>query len=231
MQKISYRRHRFPPHIIQHAVWLYARFTLSYRDIEDLLAERGLDISYETVRRWFLKFGSPIARNLTASRPTPSDHWHLDEMVIVIRGRKYWLWRAVDNEGEVLYFLVQSRRNAKAAIKLMRKLLKKQGVIPTRIVTDKLRSYHVAFKEIGLITEHIDDKRANNRAENSHQPVRRRERKMQRFKSPGSAQRFLNVQSATYNNFYLQRHLLNRTVFKKYRIEAFGLWESASAEA
>jgi putative transposase len=133
MQKISYRRHRFPPHIIQHAVWLYARFTLSYRDIEDLLAERGLDISYETVRRWFLKFGSPIARNLTASRPTPSDHWHLDEMVIVIRGRKYWLWRAVDNEGEVLDFLVQSRRNAKAAIKLMRKLLKKQGVIPLEL--------------------------------------------------------------------------------------------------
>ena len=150
MQKISYRRHRFPPHIIQHAVWLYARFTLSYRDIEDLLAERGLDISYETVRRWFLKFGSPIARNLTASRPTPSDHWHLDEMVIVIRGRKYWLWRAVDNEGEVLDFLVQSRRNAKAAIKLMRKLLKKQGIVPTRIVTDKLRSYHVAFRSIGL---------------------------------------------------------------------------------
>ena len=114
MQKISYRRHRFPPHIIQHAVWLYARFTLSYRDIEDLLAERGLDISYETVRRWVSKFGPEIARNLRTSRPTPSDHWHLDEMVIVIRGKKYWLWRAVDNEGEVLDFLVQPRRNAKA---------------------------------------------------------------------------------------------------------------------
>ena len=127
MQKISYSRHRFPPHIIQHAVWLYARFTLSYRDIEDLLAERGLDISYETVRRWFLKFGEPIARNLRTSRPTPNDIWHLDEMVIVFRRKRYWLWRAVDSEGEVLDFLVQSERNAKAALKLMRKLLKKQG--------------------------------------------------------------------------------------------------------
>jgi putative transposase len=204
MQKISYRRHRFPPHIIQNAVWLYARFTLSYRDIEDLLAERGLDISYETVRHWFLKFGSKIARNLRHSRPTPSDHWHLDEMVIVIRSKKHWLWRAVDNEGEVLDFLVQPRHNAKTAIKLMRKLLKKQGAIPTRIVTDKLRSYHVAFRLIGLTAEHINNKRANNRAENSHQPVRRRERKMQRFKSPGSAQRLLNTQSAAYNTFYLQ---------------------------
>ena len=231
MQKISYRRHRFPPHIIQHTIWLYARFTLSYRDIEDLLAERGLDISYETIRRWFKKFGQSIAKNLRHSRPTPSDHWHLDEMVIVIRGKKHWLWRAVDNDGEVLDFLVQPRRNAKAAIKLLRKLLKKQGVIPTRIVTDKLRSYHVAIKSIGLRAEHIDNKRANYRAENSHQPVRRRERKMQRFKSPGSAQRFLNFQSAAYNNFYLQRHLLNRTRFKHYRAESFDVWKTASAEA
>lgn len=228
MQKISYRRHRFPPHIIQHAIWLYARFTLSYRDIEDLLSERGLDISYETVRRWVLKFGPAMARNLNHTRPRPSDHWHLDEMVIVIRSKKHWLWRAVDNEGEVLDFLVQPRRNAKAATKLLRKLLKKQGVIPTRIVTDKLKSYLVAFREIGLTAEHVDNKRANNRVENSHQPVRRRERKMQRFKSPGSAQRFLNLQSATYNNFYLQRHLLNRTTFKHYRVEAFDVWRSAS---
>ncbi|MFP6711524.1 MAG: IS6 family transposase [Rhodospirillales bacterium] len=229
MQKISYHRHRFPPHIIQNAVWLYARFTLSFRDIEDLLAERGLDISHETVRRWFLKFGTPIAKNLRSSRPTPSDYWHLDEMVIVIRGKKHWLWRAVDNEGEVLDFLVQPKRNAKAALKLIRKLLKKQGLLPTRIVTDKLRSYHVAFKLLGLTAEHIDNKRANNRAENSHQPVRRRERKMQRFKSPGSAQRFLNIQSATYNTFYLQRHFLNRSTFKQFRGEAFSMWRYASA--
>jgi transposase-like protein len=229
MRTISFTRHRFPPDIIRHAVWLYARFTLSYRDVEDLLAERGLDISYETVRRWFLKFGAPIARNLRHMRPTPSDYWHLDEMVIVIRRRRHWLWRAVDNEGEVLEFLVQSKRNAKAALKLMRKLLKKQGWAPTRITTDKLRSYHVAFRALGLTAEHIDDKRANNRAENSHQPVRRRERKQQRFKSSGSAQRFLNIQSSVYNTFYVQRHLLSRSTFKRVRTDALNVWESASA--
>lgn len=231
MQNISFKRHRFPPEIIRHAVWLYARFTLSYRDVEDLLAERGLDVSYETARRWFLKFGGPIARNLSSNRPTPSDYWHLDEMVIVIRRKRYWLWRAVDNEGEVLDFLVQPKRNARAALKLMRKLLRKQGWAPTRIVTDKLRSYHVAFGILGLSAEHIDNKRSNNRAENSHQPVRRRERKMQRFKYPGSAQRFLNIQSATYNTFYFQRHLINRLMFKLYRAEAFDLWETAAAAA
>lgn len=199
--------------------------------MEDLLAERGLDISYETVRRWFLKFGEPIARNLRTMRPTPSDYWHLDEMVIVIRGRRHWLWRAVDNEGEVLDFLVQSRRNATAALRLMRKLLKKHGWAPTRITTDKLRSYHVAIRTLGLTAEHIDHKRANNRAENSHQPVRRRERKMQRFKSPGSAQRFLNIQSAVYNTFYVQRHLLRRSIFKGLRTDAFDVWKTATAAA
>ena len=231
MQNISFKRHRFPPEVIRHTVWLYARFTLSYRDVEDLLAERGLDISYETARRWFLKFGAPISRNLRRTRPTPSDYWHLDEMIIVIRGKRHYLWRAVDNEGEVLDFLVQPKRNAKAALKLMRKLLKKQGWAPKRIVTDKLRSYHVAFRTLNLTAEHIDNKRSNNRAENSHQPVRRRERKMQRFKSPGSAQRFLNIQSATYNTFYFQRHLIKRPTFKQYRAEAFDVWESAATAA
>ena len=137
MDTISFKRHRFPPEIIRRAVWLYARFTLSYRDVEDLIAERGLDISYESVRRWFLKFGAPIAQNLRHMRPIPNGYWHLDEMVIVIRGQRYWLWRAIDNGGEVLDFLVQSKRNAKAALKLMRKLLKKQGWTPTRITTDQ----------------------------------------------------------------------------------------------
>lgn len=231
MQNISFKRHRFPPEVIRHTIWLYARFTLSFRDVEDLLAARGLDISYETARRWFLKFGGPIARSLCRQRPTPSDYWHLDEMVIVIRKKRYWLWRAVDNEGEVLDFLVQPKRNARAALKLMRKLLKKQGWAPTRIVTDKLRSYHVAFRTLGLTAEHIDHKQSNNRAENSHQPVRRRERKMQRFKSPGSAQLFLNIHSATYNTLYFQRHLINRPTYKQYRAEAFDVWESAAATA
>lgn len=175
-----------------------------------------------------MKFGSQIVSNFRRTRPHPSDYWHLDEMAIMIRGKRCWLWRAVDNEGEVLDCLIQPKRNAKSALKLMRKLLKKQGRAPTRIVTDKLRSYHVAFWALGLTAEHIDDKRANNRAENSHQSVRRRERKMQRFKSPGSAQRFLNIQSATYNVFNLQRHLISRPTFKQYRADAFDLWERAS---
>ena len=187
MRPISFKRHRFPPEIIRHAIWLYARFTLSFRDVEELLAERGIDASYETVRRWFLKFGPSIAANIRRSRPRPSDHWHLDEMVISIRGGQYWLWRAVDNEGEVLDFLVQRRRDAQAAKKLMVKLLKKHGFAPSRVVTDRLRSYPAAFRAIGLTAEHDRGLRANNRAENSHQPIRRRERKLQRFKSPGSA--------------------------------------------
>ena len=231
MQKISFDRHRFPPDLIVHAVWLYAKFTLSLRDVEDLLAERGLDVSSETVRRWFLKFGGQIARNLRTDCHVPSDHWYLDEMVIVICGKRHWLWRAVDNEGTVLDFLVQSRRNAKAAKKLMRSLLKKHGFAPMRIVTDKLRSYNAAFRELGLLAEHIDGERANNRAENSHQPVRRRERKMQRFKSPGSAQRFLNVHAATYNHFNHQRHLNSRPFFKKLRSSAFAEWKVAAAVA
>ena len=150
MRPISFKRHRFPPKIIRHAIWLYARFTLSFRDVEELLAERGIDASYETVRRWFLKFGPSIAANIRRSRPRPSDHWHLDEMVISIRGGKYWLWRAVDNEGEVLDFLVQRRRDAQTAKKLMVKLLKKHGFAPSRVVTDRLRSYPAAFRAIGL---------------------------------------------------------------------------------
>ena len=140
MLPLSFKRHRFPAEVIQHAVWLYARFTLSFRDVEDLLAERGIDVSNETVRRWFLKFGCLVAANLRHSRPRPSSDWHLDKMAIAIRGRRYWLWRAVDHEGEVLDFLVQGRRCAKSAERLLRKLLKKQGYAPKRIVTDKLKS-------------------------------------------------------------------------------------------
>ena len=145
MAPISYRRHRFSPVVIQHAVWLYLRFTLSYRDVEELLAERGLDISYESVRSWVLKFGPAIARGLRAGRPRPSDCWHLDEMVVRIAGRQMYLWRAVDHEGEVLEILVQRRRDRSAAVKLMRKLLRKQGFAPTRVTADKLRSYGAAL--------------------------------------------------------------------------------------
>jgi len=178
-----------------------------------------------------LKFGLVIARNIRRARPQPSDQWHLHELVITIRNDQYRIWRAVDNEGEGLDFLVQRRRNAKDAMKLMIKLLKKYGFGPTRIVTDCLRSYSTAFRAIRLATNHDRGLRANNRAENSYQPVRRRERKQQRFKSPGSAQRILTIHSATYNAFIHQRHLLRRPHFKQLRAGSFGKWAEASAAA
>jgi putative transposase len=146
MAPLSYRRHRFPPSIIQRAIWLYLRFTLSYRDVEELLAERGLDVSYETVRRWVVKFGPVIARDLRRRRPRPSERWHLDEMVVRIAGRRMYLWRAVDHEGEVLDMLVQRRRDRRAALRLMRKLLRKLGFVPKLLTTDKLGSYGAAFR-------------------------------------------------------------------------------------
>ena len=154
MAEISYRRHRFPPVVIQHAVWLYLRFTLSYRDVEELLAERGLDISYETVRCWVRKFGPLIARRLRQCRPRPDNRWYLDEMVVRIAGAQMYLWRAVDHEGEVLDMLVQRRRDSRAALRLMRKLLKKQGFAPKLLVTDQLRSYGAAFRRLRLTCPH-----------------------------------------------------------------------------
>src|SRR5271166_1004460 len=231
MGPLCYRRHRFPPEIIQLAIWLYLRFTLSYRDVEELLAERGLDISYETVRRWVLKFGPAIARRLRQRRPRPSDHWHLDEMVVRIAGKRMYLWRAVDHEGEILDVLVQRRRDRRAAVKLMRKLMRKQGFAPKRVVTDKLRSYGAAFRELHLTCRHDQGLRQNNRAENSHQVVRRRERKLQCFKSPGSAQRFLSMHAAVHNTFNLQRHLVSRSTLRIFRSDAAAQWRSATAAA
>jgi transposase-like protein len=222
MDQLSYRRHRFPPPIIQHAIWLYLRFTLSYRDVEELLAERDLEVSYETVRRWVLKFGPGIARKLRRCRPRPSDRWHLDEMVVRIAGKRMYLWRAVDHEGEVLDMLVQRRRDKRAALRLMRKLLKKQGFAPKLLTTDKLGSYGSAFRHLRLTCPHQQGLRANNRAENSHQAVRRRERKLQRFKSAGSAQRFLSIHAAVHNTFNLQRHLVSRSTLRTFRARSDG---------
>ena len=193
MRKISYAGYRFPPEVIDHAIWLYLRFTLSFRDVEDLLAERGIAVSYETVRRWVNHFGPMIAAQLRKRRPKPHATWHLDEVYLKIDGRMAYLWRAVDAEGEVLDVLVQSRRNKHAALKLMRKLLKKYAFVPKHLVTDDLRSYDAAARSLGLSRLHERGRWKNNRAENSHQPTRRRERKMQRFKSARSAQKFLST--------------------------------------
>jgi len=188
MKPISYARDRFPPDVIRHAGWLYLRFTLSYRDVEDLLAERGLTVNNESIRRWVLKFGPIIAKNLRETRPKPHRRWHLDEMVVSIPGRQMYMWRAVGSEGEVLEILVQHQRDKAAALRLLWTLLRHRGFVSKVIVTDKLGSYGAALREIGFSGLHEQGLRTNNRAENSHQPLRRRKRKMQGFKSAKSAQ-------------------------------------------
>jgi putative transposase len=231
MTKISYSAYRFPPEIIHQASWLYLRFTLSFRDVEDLLAERGIAISYETVRRWVNHFGPIIAAELRKRRSKPHAVWHLDEVYLKIDGRMVYLWRAVDAEGEVLDVLVQSKRDKRAALKLMRKLLRKYAVVPERLVTDDLRSYGAATLDLGIDHLHDRGRWKNNRAENSHQPTRRRERKMQRFKSAGSAQKFLSTHAATYNIFNVQRHLTSAQTHRVLRAAAMTTWREAVAAA
>jgi putative transposase len=231
MRKISYAGYRFPPEVIHQAIWLYLRFTLSFRDIEDLLAERGIAVSYETVRRWVNHFGPMVAAHLRKRRPKPHATWHLDEVYLKIDGRMVYLWRAVDAEGEVLDVLVQSKRNKHAALKLMRKLLKKYAFAPKRLVTDDLRSYAPAARDLGIEHLHERGRWRNNRAENSHQPTRRRERKMQRFKSAGSAQRFLSAHAAVYNTFNVQRHLTSAQSHRVLRAAAMTTWREVVAAA
>ena len=232
MQPISFKRHRFPPDVIRHAVWLYFRFTLSLRDVEELLAQRGIVVSREAIRMWVNKFGPLIAANLRRRRCAASPRWHLDEMVVKIRGRRMWLWRAVDDEGVVMDMLVQRRRNKNAALKLLRRLLKNQGVHPETITTDRLASYRAALKDLSLLDRHRDQgRRKNNRAENSHLPIRRRERKMQKFKSQGSAQRFLSSHSAIYNCFDTQPHLISRPGHRILRAQAHAAWAEATIAA
>ena len=231
MSSSSYRRHRFPAAVIQQAVWLYFRFPLSLRDVEDMLSQRGIDVSYETVRRWSFKFGLAYARKLRRSHPRADTRWHLDEVFVSINGKNVCLWRAVDCEGEVLDVLVQSRRNKRAALKLMRKLLKSQGFSPDAVVTDKLPSYGAALSELGMRARHITGGRINNRAENSHLPIRQKERRMQRFKSAGAAQRFLSTHAAIYNTFNVQRHLISRRTMRQFRAAAMDRWDAMTAAA
>ena len=232
MKPISYKGHRFPADIIRHAVWLYFRFTLSLRNVEEMMAERGVDVSYETIRCWARKFGRLYAQNLRRSRPRSSGRWHLDEVAVKIRGQRMWLWRAVDDEGEVLDVLVQKRRNREAVLKMMKALLRKCGVRPKTITTDKLASYGAAARTLELAARHRPGGlRENNRAENSHLPVRRRERQQQSFKSQRSAQQFLSTHAAVYNVFAFQRHLIRRSTLRQFRVAARQTWGEATAAA
>ncbi|MFK0165220.1 IS6 family transposase [Rhizobium sp. NPDC090279] len=229
MSAISYKRHRFPPQIIAHAVWLYYRFPLSLRLVEEMLMERGIVVSYETIRRWGKKFGADYARRLRRKQPSRDDIWHLDEVVITIAGRKYWLWRAVDQDGYVLDEIVHNRRNAKAARRLLTRLLKKQGAAPKRIITDKLRSYGAAKRQVMPDVEHRSHKGLNNRAENSHVPLRKRERVMQGFRSPGSLQRFVSIFSALRNLFVPPHSKRSALATHIHRLRAMAEWKAVTA--
>ncbi|WP_126284753.1 IS6 family transposase [Burkholderia stagnalis] len=224
---VSFKGYRFPPDIICYTVWLYYRFPLSLRMVEELLAARGIELTYETVRCWATTFGLSIAKRIRATAPGRGDKWHLDEVVVTINGRKHWLWRAVDQHGAVLDVLVQSRRDMAAAKRLMRKLLRRHGC-PRVMVTDKLRSYAAANNELGLNVEHRQHKGLNNRAENSHQPTRVREKVMRRFKSARQLQRFCSVHGQVSNLFMGCRHNRSSQCKREARARAFAAWERAS---
>ncbi|MBM2294982.1 IS6 family transposase [Sulfitobacter pseudonitzschiae] len=227
-QKISYNRHRFPSQIIVHVVWLYARFNLSLREVEELMLERGVDVSYETIRRWTVKFGPLIAHTLRRREPRPGDVWHLDEVVVKIAGRSFWRWRAVDQHGVVLEEILQSKRDKRAAKRLLVKVMKRWGFVPKRIITDKQRSYGAAKREVAPGLEHWAHKGLNNRAENSHLPFRKRERVMQGFRSLGGLQRFVSIHSATRNSFSVPARRRAALTIRYHRLEAFEAWKDAA---
>ncbi|MFD7379859.1 IS6 family transposase [Streptomyces mirabilis] len=221
----SYKGHRYPVEIISHCVWLYFRFPLSFREVEELMLERGVVVSYETVRRWCRKFGQSYADALRRRRPRPGDKWHLDEVFVKINGERKYLWRAVDQDGNVLDILVQSRRDKDAARRFFRKLMKKTRSVPRVIVTDKLRSHGAAHREVMPSVEHRSHKGLNNRAENSHQPTRQRERAMKGFRSVGAAQLFLSAFSGISPHFRPSRHLMTATEHRLEMTIRFTIWD------
>jgi putative transposase len=224
-----YKRHRFPPAIIQYAVWLYHRFNLSHRSIEDLLAERGIEVTYESVRLWSNKFGPLFSKGLKRRHPGFGDTFLIDEVFVTIAGQRHYLWRAVDQDGDVIDVYLQTRRNAEAAKRFFRRLLRSHGRSPRKIVTDKLGSYGVARRELMPAAIHDTDHYANNRAELSHQPTRVRERGMRGFSSPEQAQRFLSVHAVVYSLLNLQRHLVSAAFYRLRRARAFECWTEAIA--
>ncbi len=224
----SYHGYRFPPEIISHAVWLYYRFCLSFRDAEDLLAQRGITVSYEAIRQWCQTFGPAYARALRRHRGRMGDTWYLDELFVNIQGRQHYLWRAVDEDGDVIDILVQSRRDRHAAARFFRKLLKGQGREPRRLITDKLRSYSAAHRTVMPSVVHSTQQYENNRAEVSHQPTRQRERQMRRFKSARHVQRFLSVHGLVQNLFRVGRHLLRASHHRVLRTRSFCVWDEVT---
>jgi putative transposase len=220
-----YSRHRFPTEIISYCVWLYYTFPLSYRDIEKMMLYRGIEVSYESIREWCHKFGQQYAKQVRRKRPYLTDKWHLDEVVITIKGQQYYLWRTVDSEGKVLDVLMQQHRDTKVAKRFFRELLKQQGFVPRVIVTDKLKSYEAAKNQMLKSVEHRQHKGLNNRAENSHQPTRTRERRMRRFKSPGQAQRFLAAFRPIRDHFHPKQHQLTAHHYREQMRQRIEDWQ------
>jgi len=221
-----YRSHRFPAKIISYCVWLYYTFPLSFRDIETMMLYRGITVTYEAIRGWCLKFAQGYANQIRKQRPKPGDKWHLDEVVIKIKGEQFYLWRAVDQHGTVLDILMQRRRNTAAAYRFFRKLLKSAGFAPRVIVTDKLKSYGAAKKNILKDVEHRQHKGLNNRAENSHRPTRIRERRMGRFKSVAQAQRFLSAFEPIRGHFHPHQHKQTASEYRATMHQRIESWRS-----
>jgi len=224
-----YKRHRFPSEIIQYAVWLYHRFNLSHRDIEDLLHERGIEVSYEAIRLWCNKFGPEFAKRLKTKRNGFGDTFYIDEVFVKINGVQHYLWRAVDQDGDVIDVFLQERRDAKTAKQFFNRLLKSNQGKPWKIVTDKMGSYPVAHKELMPDVIHDTSQYANNKAELSHQPTRVRERCMRKFKSMEHGQRFLSTHAEVYNLFNLGRHCISAKNYKMLRSRAIASWRSVTA--
>lgn len=225
----TYKRHRFPPDIISYAVWLYYRFNLSHRDIEDLLAERGITVSHEAIRLWCIKFGAIYSRRLKRKHRGYGDTFYIDEVFVKINGKQHYLWRAVDQDGEVVDVYLQKRRDGAAAKRFFRRLLRNIGGEPRKIVTDKLRSYGVAHRELVPDAIHSTQQYENNRAEQSHEATRVRERGMRRFKSVRQAQRFVTAHAAVQNLFNLGRHHVRAEHYRNLRMSAFEEWGRAVA--
>jgi putative transposase len=227
----SYKGFRFPAEIISHCVWLYYRFPLSLREVEEMMLARGITLSHETVRQWWAKFGQAYASGLRRRRPRPGDKWHLDEVFVTINGQRHYLWRAVDQHGTVLDILVTSRRDTRAATRFFRKLLKGLEYAPRVLITDKLRSYGAARRRVMRSVEHRRSKYLNNRAENSHQPTRQRERAMKRFASARHAQRFLSAFSGISPHFRPGRHRLSAEEYRREMTDRFTTWNQVTGTA